>query len=261
VEKRRVDLIEFAWDTDPPRDYPFLAAWTGGLLAPEYGTYRLYVDASSECTLELDGQVLSLSPAPGKRGQGARIVMAQGVHALYLECLVTEADTVRLMWEVPGSSALSLVPRDALYRAYWPVRGLVGHFYPNDSWSGEPQMARIDRQVAYYFHFLPLSRPYTVEWTGRLVAPISGPYRLGIKAISSASLYIDDKPLIEDSPFGQFVDQEIYLTSGAHDIRVRYLDNASHSQVYLYWQLPEGQRQLIPFDFLLLPEGGAWWVE
>jgi len=247
--------IDYDWDGNSPQAYPFQASWTGGLLAPEYGPYTLHVDVPGECALELDGQVVVDGPGP----QSRRIVMAQGVHALYLDCRIARAGRVRLMWETPGDAVLSPVPHDALYRSFWPVRGLVGRFYPNAGWSGEPQIVRIDRQVAYYFHFLPLDRPYTVEWVGRLAAPVSGPYRLGVKAISSASLYVDDQLLVENTLPGVFADGEIHLASGLHDLRVRYLDNQSHSQIYLYWQLPDALPQPIPFDALFLPQEGAWW--
>jgi hypothetical protein len=252
----RVDpQIDFAWAGDPPLAYPFEAVWNGGLLAPEYGVYTLHVDAPGEYTLHLDDRVVLSGPGPQER----QIVMAEGVHALYLDCQVAGPGTVRLAWATPGDATLRPVPQDALYRSSWPIRGLVGRFYPNDNWSGDPALVRIDRQVAYYFHFLSLPRPYTVEWTGRLAVPVSGAYRLGVSAISSASLYVDDQPLIENSPLGQFQDAEIYLAAGMHDIRLRFLDDWSHSQVYLYWQLPTGIRELIPFDALFLPGEGTWW--
>jgi hypothetical protein len=253
---RRVDAeIDHDWGRDPPQAYPFQATWRGGLFAPEYGPYRLQVDVPGECALLLDEQVVVAGPG----SQGREIVMAQGVHALLLDCRVSQAGRVRLMWATPADEALRPVPRDTLYRSFWPVRGLLGRFYPNADWSGEPQIARIDRQVAHYFHFLPLSRPYTVEWTGRLAAPVSGAYRLGVKAISSASLYVDDQPLVEDTLPGEFADREIYMDAGLHDVRVRYLDNQSHSQIYLSWQLPGTDPQPIPFDALFLPAEGAWW--
>jgi hypothetical protein len=252
--RRTDETVDFAWDRDVPYGYPFQVTWSGGLLAPEYGAYALQVQASAECTLELDGQATMQGPGV----QDRQVVLAQGVHALYLDCQVVAPGDLRLMWGTPSEPAPHLVPRDALYRSSWPVRGLVGHLYPNENWSGDPALMRMDRQVAYYFHFLPLPRPYTVEWLGRLAAPVTGTYRLGIKAISSADLYIDERLVIEDTAPGQYVDAELDLTAGAHDIRLRYLDKQSHSQVYLYWQVPDGPPELIPSQALLPPMEGAW---
>jgi hypothetical protein len=120
-------------------------------------------------------------------------------------------------------------------------------------------MARLDRQIAYYFHFIPLPRPYTVEWTGRLAAPVEGTYRLRVKAVGSAALYLDGQPVIEPAASGQIAEGEAYLTAGLHDIRIRYLDDRSHSQIYLYWQLPGADLELVPMGALFPPVEGAWW--
>jgi hypothetical protein len=122
-------------------------------------------------------------------------------------------------------------------------------------------MARLDRQVAYYFHFIPLPRPYTVEWTGRLAAPVEGTYRLRVKVVGSADLYLDGRPVIEPASSGQIAEGEVYLTAGLHDIRIRYLDDRSHSQIYLYWQLPDADLELVPMGALFPPAEGAWWRE
>jgi hypothetical protein len=290
IEQRVDPVIDFSWSAaqegerldasaskavQAPKEYPFEATWTGGLLAPEYGVYDLRVELPGWFVLELDGQEVLSGVGLASR----RIVLAQGVHDLYLDGQVREAGAVRLMWQTPTAlrqgDASRTVPGDALYRASWPVRGLVGRYYANDQWAGEPTMVRLDRQLAYYFHFLPLPRPYTVEWRGRLAVPVEGVYRLRTKAISSASLYLDGRPVIDRSSPGQadgsspdtpgpIAEGEVYLTAGLHDLRVRYLDDQSHSQIYLYWQPPEGEQVPIPPDALILPDEnsaaeGAWW--
>jgi hypothetical protein len=151
------------------------------------------------------------------------------------------------------------IPPEALYRTSWPTGGLVGRFYANDEWASEPAFARLDRQVAYYFHFLPLERPYTVQWTGRLFAPVTGKYRFAVKAISSASLAIDGNPIIEPSAPSEFREGEIHLAPGLHGLELRFLDNQSHSQVYLYWQPPDGAWAHVPPEVLFPPSQGAWW--
>jgi hypothetical protein len=136
----------------------------------------------------------------------------------------------------------------------------VGRFYANDSWSGEPALARIDRQIAHYFHFLALSRPYTVEWRGRLLTPYAGAYGLAVKAVSSASLSIDGVEVIAPSAPRELAEGEVYLTAGTHELALRYLDSDSHSHVYLYWRPPEGELALVPPEVLFLPQEGAWWT-
>jgi hypothetical protein len=249
--------IEFDWEDAPPRDYPLVATWSGGLLASEYGTYVLRVETQGDFVLGLDETIVM----SGTGSQERQVVMARGVHALYLECRIGGPGRVRFMWMPPGESTLSVVSQDVLYRSSWPVRGLVGRFYANNDWSGEPQFVRIDHQIAYYFHFLPMARPYTVEWVGRLAAPLSGPYRLGLQAVTRASLYVDGEIAIGNAEYGQLAETEWQLDAGMHDIRVRYLDDLGHSKVYLYWQPPDGEFEHIPADVLFLPREGAWWPD
>ncbi len=249
------DQIDLAWGNDAPVGYPFEVTWTGALLIPQYGVYSFQIETTGQCQLELDGRVV----LSGGGGLGRQIAIAQGIHAFYTDCRIEGPGIVRLLWATPDDVALRTVPQQVLYRAFWPVRGLVGRFYPNAEWSGEPEFVRIDRQIGYYFHFIPLARPYTVEWSGRIVVPSSGMYRFGAQAISWAAVYVDGQLVAEGAAPGQYQEGEITLAAGAHEITVRYLDNQSHSQVYLYWQTPQGGRELIPFDVLLLPQEGAWW--
>ncbi|MFN2158298.1 MAG: PA14 domain-containing protein [Anaerolineae bacterium] len=251
----RVDaMLDFNWGADPPLDYPFQVTWNGGLLAEAYGTYDLRVDAPGACSLSLDGQPV----LDGMGVQQRSVEMAQGVHAFSYRCEVSAPGAVRLSWRRPGDEAVSPVVPQALYRSSWPTGGLVGLFSSGDG-SGPPVSARIDRQIAYYFHFLPLPRPYNVRWQGRLYAPTSGTYALGVRAVSSAWLEVDGQRLIEPTPLGQFVERQLVLDAGMHDLELGFLDDESHSQIYLYWRPPGGQMARIPPEVLFLPRQGAWW--
>ncbi len=263
----RVDQeIDMHWQAGdvPPVSYPFRAVWSGGLLAQQYGAYTLYVDAPDHVLLALDGEVLFNGSGP----QSRRIVLAQGVHSFYLQCTVNGPGTIRLRWTVPWDQSepqpVNVVSAGALYRAFWPTNGLVGRFYAGGDVNGEPAMVRIDRQLAYYFHFLPLPRPYRVEWRGRLLASMPGLYRLGVKAIGVASLYVDGQFVVE-SEGGQYQDAQIKLAAGFHDLYVSFLDDRDRSQIYLYWQVPgEFGPTLIDANSLFLPPAdgsvyGPWW--
>ncbi|MBN1639950.1 MAG: glycosyltransferase family 39 protein [Anaerolineae bacterium] len=252
----RVDReVNLSLGASSPLSYPFRVTWTGGLLAPDYGGYAIEAQAPGACTLSLDGT--TLLEGTGRRRRNVQL--AQGVHALRMDCRVTGAGAVTLRWQPPGGDALVSVPGDALYRPQWVGGGLLARFYPNESWSGELALARLDRQVAHYFHFLVLPRPYTVEWRGRLLAPVTGVYKLAVKAISSASLSIDGGAVIPPSALGALAEVEVFLAAGIHDLALRFLDDAPHSQIYLYWQPPEGEMSVIPPEVLYTPQDGAWW--
>jgi hypothetical protein len=254
VEYRVEPVVDVDWGDNPPLPRPFAASWTGGLLAPQYGTYRLQVEAPGEFVLGLDGRPLLSGVDVASRD----VVLVQGTHTFYLDAQVRVPGAVRLSWLSPEEGALRPVPGDALYRAFWPVRGLVGRYYSNAAWEGEPELARIDRQIGYYFHFLPLPRPYTVEWVGQLHVPLSGPYRLHLGTVGEAALFLDNE-LVFDSAVGSTTPGPLDLDAGMHDIRIRYLDDRSHSQIHVYWEHPDGYSELIPSDALYPPVEGGWW--
>jgi 4-amino-4-deoxy-L-arabinose transferase-like glycosyltransferase len=252
----RVDsTLDLDWSASAPLHGPLRATWTGGLLAERYGSYLLQLDAPGACWLWLDGHPV----LEGLGAQQREVVLAEGVHGLQVSCDVRDAGTVRLSWREPGQDHLGPVPSHALYRASWPVGGWVGLFYPQTDETAAPALARIDRQISYYFHFLPLERPYSVRWYGRLYAPVSGRYRFAVRAVSSAWLTIDDRVAIEPTSLGQLAESEIVLDAGMHDLELGFVDQDSHSQIYLYWQPPDGPLARVPPDVLFLPSGGAWW--
>jgi len=70
---------------------------------------------------------------------------------------------------------------------------------------------------------------------------------------------VDGQRLIEPTPLGQFVERPLVLDAGMHDLELGFLDDESHSQIYLYWRPPGGQMARIPPEVLFLPRQGAWW--
>ena len=251
----RVDgPLDFDWTAATPVPLPFRVQWDGVLLAPEYGRYVLALDAPGPAEVLLDG-------APLFQGDGELsrvVVLAQGCHNIEIRCEVAAGGLLRLRWRLPGTGELAVVPADALFHDPVSANGLLGRFYPNDNWSGPPVLTRVDAQIAYYFHFLPMPRPYTVEWAGQLDVPEAGNYILTTEALSASWLYLDGELLIENTVPNREVSRTIQLDAGRHDLKLRFLDAGDRSHVYLYWTPPGGIRELIPPERLCPPPGAGW---
>jgi hypothetical protein len=134
--------------------------------------------------------------------------------------------------------------------------GLLGAYYPSPDWSGEPAFTQIDPGIDYYFHIIPLPRPYTVEWTGKLFAPTTGEYRFALNSVDNSQLKLDNS-LVVDNPNGHTtIEGNISLTQGWHDINVRFADKTGGTQIYLYWTPPgSNESVLVPARDLLPPMG------
>lgn len=253
---QRTDLaVDFDWVREsPPVSIPLRADWQGSLEVPACGPYQFVVEAPGAVELWLDQALLPLDDA----GSSPAVTLPEGVHALQLVCRVERPGTVRLLWRTPGETGFTLVPVAALYHDPFTGHGLVGRFYANDSWSGSPAFSRMDPAIAYYFHHVLLPRPYTVEWRGRLEIPESGLWALGSEALSATWLYLDGQEVLANTQVNHYEQVELDLPAGWHGITLRFLDAGDHSHVYLYWQPPEGERELIPTRYLYPPAEGSW---
>jgi 4-amino-4-deoxy-L-arabinose transferase-like glycosyltransferase len=253
---RRLDsAVDFDWAAEePPVALPMRVDWQGALDAPASGVYRFAVDAPGSAELWLDQAPLPLDDD----GHSPAVNLPAGVHALRLLVEIERAGAVRLLWRTPGQKSLLPVPPASLYHGPFRGHGLVGRFFGNDAWQGRPAFSRIDPQVAYYFHHIPMRRPYTVEWVGRLEIPEDGLWSLGTEAISATWLAFEGQEVLVNTTPGRYQQVMLELAPGWYDLRLRFLDAADHSHVYLYWQSATGERELIPPRYLYPPADGSW---
>jgi hypothetical protein len=253
---QRTDLtLDFDWmGGEPPVPLPFRVDWQGSLKVSTYGPYQFAVEPPSAVEMWLDQAPLFLDDD----GFSPEIQLPMGVHALQLMAQVDRPGTVRLLWRTPKETDLAPIPAGALYHDPFTGQGLMGRFYPNDAWSGAPAFSRMDPAIAYYFHHIPMRRPYTAEWRGRLEIPQSGRWVLGTEALSATWLHLDGQQVLANTEINQYRWVELDLSAGWYDLVLRFLDAGDHSHVYLYWRPPEGDRELIPTRYLYPPVEGSW---
>lgn len=120
----RIDpRVDFRWDRGAPTDAlvargelapaeglagdHFSVRWTGELVPPVTGRYRLQVAANDGVRLQLDGRTVidAWSDAPRLRGQAVEVELVAGrAVALQLDYYEAERDAaVRLAWSLPGA--------------------------------------------------------------------------------------------------------------------------------------------------------------
>jgi streptogramin lyase len=241
--------LDLNWPDDAPWAGPLSVEWRGVLYAPYYGPYLLKLEAPAEAQLYLDESLL----LDGGGGMAQEITLAEGNHALRVRAVGAEG-RLRLRWRPPvGEEAV--VPAWALYKPPVTNNGLLGTYYQNLEWAGPPALARIDPSLSIYFHITPLPRPYTVEWQGVVSIPLAGVYAFGLESIDDSHLYIDGRLVVEATEPNAYREGSVELTTGFHDIRLRYTDRSSHSHINLYWTPPGQGRQIVPSQNLYPPQG------
>jgi beta-glucosidase len=154
-----------------------------------------------------------------------------------------------------GFTALPTIQSEDLYppSAKPGEHGLRGEYFNNMTLSGSPVLVRTDKRV--YFEWamgspdssIPVDH-FSVRWTGKIVPPVSGVYKLGASTDDGLRLYLDGKLLI-DSWFdrGATLDYvELKLEAGrAYDLRMEYYENEGWSYANLVWDVKERPNPLL----------------
>jgi streptogramin lyase/4-amino-4-deoxy-L-arabinose transferase-like glycosyltransferase len=245
---RQEPTISFDW-TAPPLPAPFSAEWEGVLRVETYGPHQFFLQTPAYAELHVgETQILS---GTGELAEG--VVLAQGNHTLRVRA-VGGTGPFSLSWRPPDRGP-ELIPATALYVPPVSSQGLLGRYFPNDSWQAPEAFARIDPNLGLYFHITPLPRPYTVEWQGKIAIPQAGAYRFGLESIDEATLWIDEQQIVASSQPNVLAESAVELSQGLHDIRVRYTDRTDHTHINLYWTPPGSNMQLVPPEALFPPQG------
>jgi len=224
-EKVILERVEREWGLEVPA--PCEAQWQAALWVPRWGSYRFRLHGGTQAIIELDGQRVTGS-----------VPLAQGLHALTVQAHLDDTKGIELLWKTPADEGFTPVPFSHLFLPPVEPMGLIGRYYPNDGWQGEPAFARVDPVISFYFHLTPLPRPYTVEWEGRLIAPRDGLYAFGTENISASWLELDGNLILTNEEQNVYKQAAIYLTRGYHHLRLRFLDDAAYSHIHLYWKPP-----------------------
>jgi beta-glucosidase len=121
--------------------------------------------------------------------------------------------------------------------------GLTAEYYDNPELRGEPVLRRIDSQVNFYWgpgspdSKLPNDN-FSVRWMGKLVAPKSGVYQIGLATDDGVRFWLDGKLLI-DSWHDRAVTLDsvsVKLESGRqYDIRIEYYEHYGEAAAFLLW--------------------------
>jgi len=242
--EERAATVDFDWSEQAPLEPPFSATWSGVLKVPGFEEYALGVEAPGRARLLLDGQLL----AEGTGRAEWRGSLARGIHDLEVAAQIEELGRVRLYWS-SQSVPWGAVPASALFGPPVTAAGLLGRYYQGAGLSGQPVLEQIDPFVAYRFYDPPLPEPFSVRWTGKLLAPSSGQYRFRLDSIDESTLIIDGSKVVSVEKAG-VAEGGVRLEEGLHDIEVQYVGRTWFSRVFLAWERPGVELETLGNQFL-----------
>jgi len=124
--------------------------------------------------------------------------------------------------------------------------GLNAEYFSNVNLSGAPILKRVDSTVDFEWNNVspgpgvPAGN-YSVRWSGELLPPVDGDYRLGASADGGYRLYLDGKKFIDDSaPHGtRTMTTLVHLQAGySYPIRMEYSHTWWEATARLLWLPP-----------------------
>ncbi|WP_294294425.1 glycoside hydrolase family 3 N-terminal domain-containing protein [uncultured Chryseobacterium sp.] len=123
-------------------------------------------------------------------------------------------------------------------------KGLKGSYFANPDLKGNPAFEKQDEQLNFKWTLYSPDpeklQPdnYSVRWTGKLLAPESGKYQLGLRGNDGFRLYLNRKLLIDNweklSYSTKTVDLD-FVKGQSYDITVEFHENRGEAKIELVW--------------------------
>jgi beta-glucosidase len=140
----------------------------------------------------------------------------------------------------------NIVPETALFNIDngKQVAGLQGSYFNNITMQGEPVLKRIDKQIAFQWTlFSPDAEKinydfFSARWTGKIISPETGTFRIGIDGNDGYRLWINDKLVLNNWEKQSYHTRlaPFYFEKGkAYDIRIEYREPSGNAWFRLVW--------------------------
>jgi beta-glucosidase len=163
-----------------------------------------------------------------KIGSSARVLYAKG------------CDRAPVDYVTVPSECLSCSPGDT------PARGLIGEYFDNIGLSGPPVFTRVDPEIRFQWTLYspdPAKLPndfYSVRWRGKLTAPATGRFKIGIDGNDGWRLYIDNRRVIDNwKKAGRraVLAEYDFKKDREYDIRIEFFEPAGNACFRLVWNI------------------------
>ncbi len=135
----------------------------------------------------------------------------------------------------------------------FPGVGLLGEYFDNPKMQGKPVFTRIDTLSRYYWDLgspgpgIPNDH-FSVRWTGKLIPPSTGTYRIGLTTDDRGRLYVDGKILIDNwEPYemNEMKTGELFLERGKeYDIRIEYAEETEYAGISFRWLKKQDESEM-----------------
>jgi beta-glucosidase len=145
-----------------------------------------------------------------------------------------------------GISNLNVIPEDYFITEDGKP-GIMGEYFSNDSLFGKPSFARIDKNIDFYWESESPSDEldddnFSVRWTGYLLPPVTGEYKIGCWGMPELTIWLDDMKILShrSRDHGFHREKSVYLKAGnKYKIMYEYRNWHGDGDARLLWSLPD----------------------
>lgn len=249
----------------PPPDglaFPATATWSGSILAPSMGRYRLSMEAQGAGSLIVNGTTVLSTTAESPRAE-TELLLARGPHRIALTGPLADAESrVALQW-APAGAEFSPVASQYLWNG--PGQGLLGQIsnsqgidvaaLPTGAEGGQPKVvsSRVDGFLGFrHSPDATIGGPLYATWTGTLNVEQAGTYVFDVHSNGDSAVFVDDTLVTVIRASGQAVQSggHVELDAGPHKYELRYTWLAGTGYLEAFWTPPAGERELLGPDAL-----------
>lgn len=144
--------------------------------------------------------------------------------------------------------------RSESMRPYYPHNkypGLKADYYANTELSGTPDFTRVDSIINFVWGYdsphaelaaANDNHDFSVRWTGKLIPPANGLFKLNVLCNGGCRLYVNDELLIDDweGKFGELRSAGYsFETGNEYDVTLEYRFTAGIANIKFGWHLPD----------------------
>lgn len=141
------------------------------------------------------------------------------------------------------SETFTIVPKQFLSNN--DKAGLVGEYFNNLDFSGNPALKRNDERIDFHWTLYPPDKVinngyYAVRWSGQIQSPESGIFKIGLSGNDGFRLYMDDQLVIDrwgkQSYSTRLVDFS-FEKKRKYKIRIEFNEPVGNAHIKLIWNV------------------------
>lgn len=262
VSERLEPTLECLWDWGAPaREAPvdqFSIRFSGWLRAPKSGLYKIGSWNDDGVRVSINGKMVIDRWQLKKAYTEAAVQLTEEPQSIVVEAFDHDADSwMTIFWQGPGETALSPIPSEALYPDEASARasqkdqptcphGLTADYF-DKSFTTKLATQRVYQAHSIWYTGAPLPGLPTqacVRYTGVLVPPVSGEYKLVSAARTGMKVWIDSG-LVMDASFPLKKIPIRLEANKPYSLKIEHINLDGEGSYYLHW-IPPGESKEVP---------------